>query len=64
MQEALFLDNMDAKRDWGYARDYVEMQWLMLQQDGLEDFVIASGEQYSVRYFVNAVAEELGMKIR
>ena len=55
---------MDAKRDWGHAKDYVEMQWLMLQQDQPEDFVIATGVQYSVRDFVNAAAKELGMTIR
>jgi GDPmannose 4,6-dehydratase len=64
LQDALFLGNMDAKRDWGHARDYVEMQWLMLQQDQPEDFVIATGIQYSVRDFVNAAAKELGMSIR
>ena len=64
LQDCLFLGNMDAKRDWGHARDYVEMQWLMLQQDKPEDFVIATGVQYSVRDFVNAAAKELGMSIR
>jgi GDPmannose 4,6-dehydratase len=64
LQEKLFLGNMDAKRDWGHARDYVEMQWLMLQQDEPEDFVIATGEQHSVRDFVDAAAAELGMTIR
>lgn len=64
LQDCLFLGNLDAKRDWGHARDYVEMQWLMLQQDKPEDFVIATGVQYSVRDFVNAAAEELGMKLR
>jgi len=64
LQECLFLGNMDAKRDWGHAKDYVEMQWLMLQQDQAEDFVIATGVQYSVRDFVNAAAKELGMEIR
>jgi GDPmannose 4,6-dehydratase len=64
LQDCLFLGNMDAKRDWGHARDYIEMQWLMLQQDQPEDFVIATGVQYSVRDFVNIAAEELGMKIR
>jgi len=54
---------MDAKRDWGHAKDYVEMQWLMLQQDSPEDFAIATGEQYSVRDFVNAAAKELEMDI-
>ena len=56
--------NMDAKRDWGHAKDYVEMQWLMLQQETPEDFVIATGVQYSVRDFVDAAAKELGMQIR
>ena len=64
LQDKLYLGNLDAKRDWGHARDYVEMQWLMLQQEEPEDFVIATGEQYSVRDFVNVAAEELGMKIR
>ncbi|RAM61672.1 GDP-mannose 4,6-dehydratase [Herbaspirillum rubrisubalbicans] len=64
LQEALYLGNLDAKRDWGHARDYVEMQWLMLQQEQPEDFVIATGVQYSVRDFVNAAAKEMGMKIR
>lgn len=63
LQECLYLGNLDALRDWGHARDYVEMQWLMLQQDQAEDFVIATGVQYSVRDFVNAAAEELGMDI-
>lgn len=63
LQDCLFLGNLDAKRDWGHAKDYVEMQWLMLQQDQAEDFVIATGKQYSVRDFVNAAAEELGVKI-
>lgn len=64
LQDCLYLGNMDAKRDWGHARDYVVMQWMMLQQDTPDDYVIASGEQYSVREFVEAAAEELGMKIR
>jgi len=64
LQDCLFLGNMDAKRDWGHAKDYVEMQWLMLQQEKPEDFVIATGVQYSVRDFVNAAAQELGMQIR
>ena len=63
LQERLYLGNLDAKRDWGHARDYVEMQWLMLQQDEPEDFVIATGKQYSVREFVEAAAHELGMAI-
>lgn len=62
-QSCLYLGNLDAKRDWGHARDYIEMQWLMLQQDYAEDFVIATGIQYSVRDFVNAVAEELGFQL-
>lgn len=64
LQSCLYLGNLDAKRDWGHAKDYVEMQWLMLQQEQPEDFVIATGEQYSVRDFVNAAAKELGMDIR
>ncbi len=64
LQECLYLGNMNALRDWGHARDYVEAQWLMLQQDEPEDFVIASGKQYSVRDFVNAASEELGIKLR
>jgi GDPmannose 4,6-dehydratase len=63
IQERLYLGNLDAKRDWGHARDYVQMQWLMLQQDKPEDFVIASGVQYSVREFVDCAAAELGMKL-
>ena len=63
IQDCLYLGNMDAKRDWGHAKDYVEMQWLMLQQEHPEDFVIATGVQYSVRDFVNAAARELGMQI-
>lgn len=64
LQSCLYLGNLNAKRDWGHARDYVEMQWLMLQQDIPEDFVIATGVQYSVRQFVEAAAAELGMNIR
>ena len=63
LQEALFLGNLDALRDWGHAKDYVEMQWLMLQQEKADDFVIATGVQYSVRDFVNAAAKELEMDI-
>ena len=63
LQDKLYLGNLDAKRDWGHAKDYVEMQWLMLQQDEPEDFVIATGEQYSVRDFVDAAADEVGIKI-
>jgi GDPmannose 4,6-dehydratase len=64
LQERLFLGNLDARRDWGHARDYVEAQWLMLQQEKPEDFVIATGQQYSVRDFVNAAAAEVGIQIR
>jgi GDPmannose 4,6-dehydratase len=63
LQKHLFLGNMDAKRDWGHAKDYVEMQWLMLQQDKPEDFVIATGRQYSVRDFVDRCAVLLDMPI-
>ena len=63
LQNCLYLGNLDAKRDWGHARDYVEVQWLMLQQDEPEDFVIATGKQYSVRDFVNAAAQELEIRI-
>ena len=63
LQDCLYLGNMDSKRDWGHARDYVEMQWLMLQQANAEDFVIATGVQYSVREFVEIAAAELGMTI-
>lgn len=64
LQDCLYLGNLDAKRDWGHARDYVEMQWLMLQQEVPDDFVIATGVQFSVRDFVNAAAKELGLEIR
>jgi len=64
LQDAFYLGNLDAKRDWGHARDYVEMQWLMLQQEEPDDFVIATGIQYSVRDFINAAADELRMTIR
>jgi GDPmannose 4,6-dehydratase len=63
LQERLFLGNLDAKRDWGHARDYVEMQWLMLQQDAPDDYVIATGCQYPVREFVKAAAQELEMEL-
>jgi GDPmannose 4,6-dehydratase len=62
LQETLWLGNMNAKRDWGHARDYVEMMWLMLQQQQAEDYVIATGEQYSVRQFVEAACKEIGIK--
>jgi GDPmannose 4,6-dehydratase len=63
LQDAIYLGNLDSKRDWGHARDYVEMQWLMLQQDEPDDYVIATGEQRSVREFVEAAAGELGMTL-
>ncbi len=63
LQECLYLGNLEAKRDWGHARDYVVMQWLMLQQNEPEDFVIATGAQYSVRDFVDTAAHELGIEI-
>jgi GDPmannose 4,6-dehydratase len=63
LQDCLYLGNLDARRDWGHARDYVEVQWLMLQQDRPEDYVIGTGEQHSVREFVEAVATELGMNV-
>lgn len=64
LQDCLYLGNMSALRDWGHARDYVEMQWLMLQQPEPEDFVIATGVQYSVRQFVEFAAQELGIELR
>jgi GDPmannose 4,6-dehydratase len=64
LQDCLYLGNLEAKRDWGHARDYVEAQWLMLQQPQPEDFVIATGVQYSVREFIDAAAAELGMALR
>ncbi len=64
LQEHLYLGNLNALRDWGHAKDYVEMQWLMLQQTQAEDFVIATGVQYSVRDFVNEAASEMGIKMR
>jgi len=64
LQDCLYLGNLNARRDWGHARDYVEMQWLMLQQEEPEDFVIATGEQHSVREFVELAAKELDMSIR
>ena len=64
LQEHLYLGNLNALRDWGHAKDYVEMQWLMLQQEQPEDFVIATGVQYSVRDFVNIAAKELGIAMR
>lgn len=64
LQDCLYIGNLNARRDWGHARDYIEMMWLMLQQEKAEDFVIATGIQHSVRDFVNMAAEELGMNIR
>jgi GDPmannose 4,6-dehydratase len=64
MQECLYLGNLSSLRDWGHARDYVEMQWLMLQQAVPEDYVIATGVQYSVRQFVEFAARELGIELR
>jgi GDPmannose 4,6-dehydratase len=64
LQDCLYLGNLSSLRDWGHARDYVEMQWLMLQQEQPEDFVIATGVQYSVRQFVEFAAAELGIEIR
>ena len=63
LQECLYLGNLDAKRDWGHAKDYVRAMWLMLQQDEPDDYVIATGEQYSVREFVNKAAPFFGIKI-
>ena len=63
LQECLFLGNLDAKRDWGHAKDYVEMQWLMLQQEAPKDYVIATGEQISVREFLVRVFDKLGIEV-
>lgn len=63
LQDCVYLGNLDAKRDWGHAKDYVEMQWLMLQQEQPEDFVIATGVQYSVREFVELAAQEIGLSV-
>ena len=64
LEDCLYMGNIDALRDWGHAKDYVRMQWLMLQQDKPEDFVIATGVQYSVRQFIEWTAAELGMPLR
>ncbi len=64
LQKKLVLGNINAKRDWGHAKDYVEAQWLILQQKKPDDYVIATGKQYSVKYFINLVAKELKMKIK
>jgi GDPmannose 4,6-dehydratase len=63
LDECIYLGNLDARRDWGHARDYVEAQWLMLQQDEPSDLVIATGKQYSVRDFVDAAAESMGLQL-
>ncbi len=63
LQDCLYLGNLNALRDWGHARDYIEMQWLMLQQETAEDFVIATGEQHSVREFVSLAAARLGLAL-
>jgi len=64
LEDCLYMGNIDALRDWGHAKDYVRMQWLMLQQDQPDDFVIATGQQYSVRQFIEWTAEELDMTLR
>ena len=64
LQDCLYLGNLDAKRDWGHARDYVEAQWLMLQQNKPDDYVIATGEQHSVREFVDAATRKVGIRLR
>jgi len=64
LQDCLYMGNIDALRDWGHARDYVRMQWLMLQQDTPQDYVIATGEQHSVREFIRWAAEDLGITLR
>jgi GDPmannose 4,6-dehydratase len=64
LEPCLYMGNMDALRDWGHAKDYVRMQWLMLQQDRAQDFVIASGKQYSVREFITWSASALGISLR
>jgi GDPmannose 4,6-dehydratase len=63
LEQCLYLGNMDALRDWGHAKDYVRMQWMMLQQDVADDFVIATGKQISVREFVRLSAQELGVEL-
>ena len=64
LQEKLYIGNLDARRDWGHARDYVEMQWLVLQQDRPDDYVISTGKQHSVREFIELAAKETGMAIQ
>tara|TARA_B100001121_G_C18630849_1_gene594299 strand:+ start:161 stop:1222 length:1062 start_codon:yes stop_codon:yes gene_type:complete len=63
LQDCLYLGNLNALRDWGHARDYVQMQWLMLQQDHPEDYVIATGKQYTIKHFINLVADKLNINI-
>jgi GDPmannose 4,6-dehydratase len=63
IQNKLYIGNLEAKRDWGHARDYVEAQWLMLQQKKPEDFVISTGKQYSVRDFINEASKNLNMQL-
>jgi GDPmannose 4,6-dehydratase len=64
LQKKLYIGNLDARRDWGHARDYVEMQWLMLQQEQPDDYVISTGKQHSVREFIELAAQEVGISIR
>ena len=64
MEPVLYLGNLDARRDWGHAKDFVEAQWLMLQQDEPEDYVIATGKQHSVREFIEIAANEIGIDIK
>jgi GDPmannose 4,6-dehydratase len=64
LQDCLYMGNIDALRDWGHAKDYVRVQWMMLQQDRPDDFVISTGKQYSVRQFIEWTATELGMPLR
>ena len=64
LQECLYLGNLDSLRDWGHAKDYVEVQWMMLQQEKPKDYVVATGEQYSVRDFINVASKEIDMNIR
>ena len=64
IQDCLYLGNLNAKRDWGHAKDYVEMMWLMLQQESPEDYVVSTGLQYSVQEFIEMVAEEIGLSIK
>ena len=64
LEECMYMGNIDALRDWGHAKDYVRMQWMMLQQDNPDDFVIATGVQYSVRQFIEWAAEDLGIKLK